>query len=182
MAATKQTIQDFYRVAQGRDFARDIQFRVLNINPKGTSVKFDENDLVYAKAAELPARAITPVQAKYMGLEFNLPGVAKYPESDSYTLQFYCAADSALRRKFEQWSRDTFDDQNSTGNYLTPVQGSTIDLIQLDHKLEKINQYQLVGVSLRNIGKMSYSMADGTGTVMSFPVTLAYHYWVQKND
>jgi hypothetical protein len=182
MAATKQTIQDFYRVAAARDFSRDVQFRVLSISPQGTDVTFDENDLVYARSASLPARAITPVAAKYMGLQFNLPGVATYPGSDAYELQFYCEANSNLRRKFESWTRDTFDDVDSTGNYLTPTQQSTIDLIQLDNNFLKVNQYTLIGVSIRTVGALNYLMAEGGGAVMTFPVTLAYHYWQQKND
>jgi len=129
----------------------------------------------------LPARAIGGVQAKYMGLNFNLPGLASYPGSENYQISFYAAANSALRRKFEQWSRDTFNDANSTGNYLTPTQNSTIDLIQLDNNFEKIHQYQLVGVSCRNLGDIAYTMSDGGGAVMSFTVSLAYHYWTQKD-
>ena len=45
MADIKQTIQDFYKVAQTRDFARDFQFRVLDVSNKGTPV-FTEDDLV----------------------------------------------------------------------------------------------------------------------------------------
>jgi len=177
MAATKQTIQDFYRVASARDFTRDVQFRLLSISPKGTTVKFDEDDLVYARTAALPDRAISNVTTKYMGLNFNLPGIATYPQSEGYIINFYADAKSTLRQKFEQWSRDIFDDTDSTGNYLTPTSNSTIDLIQLDNNFEKVNQYQLVGVSIRNIGAISYTMADGTGQIMNFPVTLAYHYW-----
>jgi hypothetical protein len=177
MAATKQTIQDFFRVAEARDFSRDVQFRVLSISPQGTTITFDENDLVYARTASLPSRAITQVNTKYMGLNFNLPGVATYPNSENYSINFYCSANSDLRKKFIQWSRDTFDDANSTGNYLTPTQNSTIDLIQLDVNFEKVNQYKLIGVSIRNVGDIAYTMADGTGQVMSFPVTMAYHYW-----
>lgn len=181
MAATKQTIQDFYRVAQARDFARDVQFRILSISPEGTTTTFDEDDLVYARSAILPARAIGNVQAKYMGLNFNIPGLASYPNSENYQIKFYAAANSALRRKFEQWSRDTFNDANSTGNYLTPTQSSTIDLIQLDNNFEKVNQYQLVGVSIRTLGDLAYTMSEGGGAVMSFDVSLAYHYWTQKD-
>jgi hypothetical protein len=175
--ATKQTIQDFYRVASQRDFTRDVQFRVLSISPQGTTIKFDENDLVYARTAALPSRAISPVAAKYMGLNFNLPGVATYPNSENYQLEFYCSANSDLRKKFLQWTNDTFNDANSTGNYLTPTQNSTIDLVQLDVNFEKVNQYQLVGVSIRNVGDIGYTMAEGTGNVKNFGVTLAYHYW-----
>lgn len=181
MAATKQTIQDFYRVAQARDFARDVQFRILSISPQGTTTTYDEDDLVYARTAKLPSRAIQNVQAKYMGLNFNIPGMASYPGSEAYDVQFYAAADSTLRRKFEQWSRDTFNDANSTGNYLTPTQNSTIDLIQLDNNFEKVHQYQLVGVSIRTVGDLSYTMSEGGGNVLTFGVTLAYHYWTQKD-
>jgi hypothetical protein len=177
MAATKQTIQDFYRVASERDFARDVQFRLLNITPQGTSIKFDENDLVYARTASLPARSIGNVPTKYMGLTFNLPGLATYPGSESYGITFYCSANSDLRKKFLQWTNDTFNDANSTGNYLTPTQNSTIDLVQLDVNFEKVNQYQLVGVSIRDVGALSYTMSEGTGGVLSFDVKLAYHYW-----
>ena len=52
MANINQGIQDFYRVAQDRDFARDFQFRVLNIQAgDASSVAFDEDDLVYIKSA-----------------------------------------------------------------------------------------------------------------------------------
>ena len=182
MAATKQTIQDFYRIAAARDFTRDVQFRILSMAPEGTTITFDEDDLVYARTASLPARAITPVAAKYMGLQFNLAGVATYPGSDAWEINLYCDQDSALRQKFEQWTRDTFDDQDSTGNYYTQGLGSTIDLVQLDNNFEKVNQYQLVGVSIRNVGPLNYLMAEGGGAVMSFPVTLAYHYWTQKTE
>jgi hypothetical protein len=181
MPATKQTIQDFYRVAQARDFARDVQFRILSISPQGTTTTFDEDDLVYARTAILPARAINGVKAQYMGLNFNIPGLVSYPGSENYQIQFYAAADSSLRRKFEQWSRDTFNDANSTGNYLTPTQNSTIDLIQLDNNFEKVHQYQLVGVSIRSLGDLSYTMSEGAGNVLTFSVSLAYHYWTQKD-
>jgi hypothetical protein len=81
------------------------------------------------------------------------------------------------------WTRDTFDDADSTGNYLTPSQNSTIDLVQLDNNFERLNQYQLVGVSIRSVGEMAYSMSEGSGNILSFGVQLAYHYWrdVRKN-
>jgi hypothetical protein len=177
MAATKQTIQDFYRVAQARDFSRDVQFRLLNMGVNGTDTTFDEDDFVYIRTASLPARGISPVQAKYMGLNFNLPGVATYPNSDNYTMQIYCDQNSFVRNKFMEWSRDIFDDNDSTGNYLTPKATSTIDLLQLDHNFLEKERYKLIGVSIRNVGDISYTIAEGTGTVATFNLTLAYHYW-----
>ena len=182
MAATKQTIQDFYRVSSLRDFTRDVQFRILSISPGGTTTKYDEDDLVYARSMSLPGRDIGNVKVPYMGLTFNLPGMASYPKSDNYEIEFYAAANSALYKKFQQWSRDTFDDKDSTGNYLTPIASSTIDLVQLDNNFEKVNQFQLVGVSIRNLGELAYTPGTeaSSGSILSFKVGLAYHYWQEK--
>lgn len=181
MADVKQLISDFYRVAAARDFQRDIQFRVLSISPNGTTQTFNEDDLVYARAATLPARNITNVEAKYMGLGFNLPGIVTYPNSAQYSLRFFNDARNNIRQKFEDWSRDTFNDANSTGNYFTPTQSSTIDLIQLNNNMEKVAQYTLVGVSIRDVGPMQYNFADGTGAIVPFDVTMAYHYFIRKS-
>jgi hypothetical protein len=181
MPAVKQLISDFYRVASARDFQRDIQFRVLSISPGGTTTTFDENDLVYARSASLPARSINNVTTSYMGLNFNLPGVASYPDSASYSLTFYNDAKNNIRQKFEDWTRDTFNDTNSTGNYFTPTQSSVIDLVQLDTKMEKVAQYQLIGVSIREVGGIKYDFSAGKGDIVSFDVKLAYHYFTRQS-
>ena len=178
MPDVKQTISDFYRVALQRDFARNFQFRLLSINTGGaSSITFDENDLVYLTAGTLPGRSIQNVAVPYMGLNFNIPGVATYDGSDAYTLNFYCDSRSQIRRKFEDWSRDTFDDATSTGNYFTPRQTATIDMLQLDTQLNRVSQYQLVGVSVRNVGPIEYNISAGTGDVVNFTATVAYHYF-----
>ena len=181
MADVNQLIADFYRVAAARDFQRDVQFRLLAISPGGTTTTYNQDDLVYARAATLPARAISNVKASYMGLNFNIPGTANYPNSENYTLEFYNDADNDLYKKFEDWSRDIFDDASSTGNYFPPTQASTIDLIQLDTEMNQVDQYQLVGVSIRNVGPIQYNISEGTGDLIKFPVTLSYHYYIRKN-
>jgi hypothetical protein len=181
MADVKQLIQDFYRVAVNRDFARDVNFRLLSINTGGaSSITFNEDDLVYIKAATLPGRTIKNVSVPYMGLNFNIPGLAEYTNSEAYDLKFFCDAKSTIRQKFEQWSLDTFNDANSTGNYFTPTQTSTIDMVQLDSQMNRISQYQLVGCSVRNVGPLSYDMSGGTGSTVEFGATVAYHYWRKK--
>jgi hypothetical protein len=178
MAEINQLITNFYDQAIARDFARDINFRVTQIVPDPSlGITFSESDLVYAKGAKLPARNITNVEAKYMGLTFNLPGVVEYPESASYSLEFYCDRNSDLRNKFEQWTRKTFDDANSTGNYSVPQRTSYIQLVQLAPDFTPVQQYKLVGVSIRQVGDISYEIAEGRGDVKSFNATMAYHYY-----
>jgi hypothetical protein len=181
MADINQLITNFYDQAVGRDFSRDINFRVLNIEPGpgAPDVEFAESDIVYAKSGTIPSRAITNVQTKYMGLNFNIPGIATYPNSEQYTLDFYCDRASEIRSKFEAWSRAVFNDVNSTGNYNVPSKESYIVLAQLNPDFSVIDngKYKLVGASIRNVGELKYSMAEGTGNPVSFSVTMSYHYY-----
>jgi len=177
MADVHQTIQDFYTQAQANDFSRSNLFRVLSINfGSATSQVITENDLVYARTASLPAKTITNVQAPYMGLNFNIPGVSQYPGSEGYVINFYADAAQTIRQKFLTVLNDTFNDATSTGNYFTPKQSAVIDLIQLDKQLNKVAQYQLVGASIREVGALNYDITS-TGEIQNFDVTVAYHYW-----
>ena len=177
MADVKQTIQDFYTQAQAKDFARNNLFRVININfGDGSTTVIGENDLVYARTASLPAKTITNVPVPYMGLNFNVPGVATYPDSENYVINFYADEAQKLREKFLSVVNDTFNDASSTGNYFTPKQTAVVDLVQLNKQLNKIAQYQLVGVSIRNVAPLQYDITT-TGEIQNFDVTLAYHYW-----
>lgn len=178
----KLLISDFYNKSLEVDFARDNHFRVTDIVPTPSlGIEFDANELVYARSAKVPARNITNVEAKYMGLTFNLPGIAEYPESASYTVEFYCDKNSSIRNKFEQWSRAIFNDGTSTGNYSVPGRDSYIELTQVDAAFEAIQKYKLVGVSIRQVGEVAYEIAEGTGAVKTFSVTMAYHYYELDN-
>jgi len=176
MADVNQTIQDFYTAAQARDFSRDNLFRVLNINFGNTTQVINQEDLVYAKTASLPAKEITSKAVPYMGLNFNVPGVAQYPNSDGYAITFYCDAAQVIRQKFLGVVNDTFNDATSTGNYFIPKQNAVIDLIQLDKQLNKIAQYQLVGVAIKSVGELTYNITS-TGEIQEFTVTITYHYF-----
>lgn len=175
MADVKQTITDFYRVAQSRDFSRDFQFRVLTISPgDGSDVMISEDDLVYARGGSIPGRTIVNQDVPYMGLNFKVPGAAQY--SGTYSLQFLCDNGSAIRRLFEKWSYDVFDEEDSTGNYFAPRETSSVDLVQLDPQLNAVGHYKLIGCYPTEIGEIAYNI-EGTGAPVSFNVTLAYHYW-----
>jgi len=171
-------INNFYEKAMQNDFARDINFRITQIESGFSNLTFDpKKDLIYAKSGKVPGRNITNVEAKYMGLTFNIPGVVSYPNSESYSLKFYCDKNSYLRNKFEIWSRNLFNDANSTGDYRVPQKTSYIQLAQLSPDQSILQQYKLVGASVRSIGDLEYDFAEGTGSVMSFEATVSYHYY-----
>jgi hypothetical protein len=175
MPDVKQTISDFYRVAQEKDFSRDFQFRVLNINPgAGSDQEITEDDLVYAKGGSIPARTIASSDVPYMGLNFKVPGAASYP--GEYSISFHCDNASKIRQLFENWSTDIFNDKNSTGNYFVPRATAVIDLLQLNSQLDAVAHYQLVGAFPTSVGEIAYDIG-GAGATTSFDCTLAYHFW-----
>jgi len=171
-----QNIQNFYRAAADRDFSRDFLFRVTQMQLQGVPA-LTEDQLVYARTANLPGRAIANIPVPFMGLNINVPGGATYPGSDAYALTFYLDANSELRNYFEAASRSLFDDTNSTGEYGTPDDDFFIQLAQLDKDLEPIAEYKLVGASLRTIEDITYNMAEGTGETAKITATVAYHYY-----
>ena len=173
MPDVRQTISDFYRVAQERDFSRDFQFRVLNIQSGDGSFSITEDDLVYAHGGSVPGRTINSEDVPYMGMNFKVPGAASY--DGTYSLTFYSDREDSLRNLLLTWTRDTFDESTSTGNYFMPKETSIVDLVQLDTQLERVAQFTLVGAFPTSVGEVSYNV-QGAGAPVTFDVTLGYHF------
>jgi len=167
-----QNISDFYRVSQERDFARQFQFRLYQLG----TVILNEDDFVYVESAVLPDRAINNVAVPFMGLDFNVPGTAKYPGSAGYQVTFRCDAKYDIRSALEANQIATFDDATSTGNYNIAGPESLIDLRLMNKQNQAIRSYRLYGAYVTNIATANYDIKDA-GTVVTIPATLAYHYW-----
>ena len=108
-----------------------------------------------------------------MGLNFKVPGAATY--SGEYALTFYSDRVDNLRNLLLNWTRDTFDDATSTGNYFIARETSVVDLVQLDTQLNRVTQFTLVGAFPTSVGDVEYNPA-GTGAPVEFQVTMGYHY------
>ena len=67
------TIQNFFTKAAENQFSRDFLFRVRNITLAGGITFVGDNDLVYAKTAQLPGRNIDSKVVNYFGQEFQVP-------------------------------------------------------------------------------------------------------------
>ena len=111
-----------------------------------------------------------------MGLNFNVPGVVQYDGSDSYSITFRSDESYDLRNKFLQAINDTFDDSDSTGNYFMPTEEAVLDLVLLDKELNKVDQYQLVGIYPKSVSAPSYD-ATATGDIVTFDAAISYHYF-----
>ena len=171
------TIQNFFAAAAQKQFARDFLFRVQQINLAGGVNLNGEDDLLYARSGSLPGRNIENKEVNYMGLTFNVPGRATYSNSAAYSIEFYADGNNTLRDKLEKASRAVFDDVTSSGEYGMPGEESVINLVQIDKNLNDVRNIELVEASIREISDIEYSIADGTGDVLNFSTTFAYHFY-----
>ena len=167
-----QNIADFYRAVQQQDFARQFQFRVVQL----ANTNFGENSLVYLETASLPGRTISNIPVPFMGLQFNVPGTASYPGSDSYAVTFRCDQNYNIRAALENATFNTFDDNTSTGNYNIARNSSVITLNLLGKDQTTVRQYTLYGAYVASVGDISYNIGDN-GSIVTVPATLAYQYW-----
>jgi len=167
-----QNISDFYTSVQANDFARQFQFRVIQL----ANIAFSETSLVYVETANIPGRTINNIQVPFMGLNFNVPGTASYPGSDAWNVTFRCDQSYNIRAALEDATIVTFDDSSSTGNYNIARSPSNIVLDLLDKTGAPIRQYTLFGAYVVSVGDMAYNLGDN-GTIVTVPTTLAYQYW-----
>ena len=167
-----QNISDFYRSVQQKDFARQFQFRLVQL----ANTNFGEDTLIYVETATLPGRAITNVQVPFMGLQFNVPGTATYPGSESYAVTFRCDQDYNIRAALENATFNTFDDGTSTGDFNIARNSSVITMNLLNKAGGTVRQYTLYGAYVVSVGDLSYNLGD-SGTIQIVPTTLAYQYW-----
>jgi hypothetical protein len=185
MAGTN--IETFMNQAMQKQFARDFLFRIKQIDVTGLSLD-GETDLVYARTATFPGRNIQNKQVNYSGQTFNLPGKSEYPGSEGWSIEFFVDQNLDIRSKLERASRVLFDNENTTGNICMPGFESiiTLDVLQIPcsrganatgNALQIGQTIQLVGASLRDIGQIDYQIADGSGEILTFTATFAYHFY-----
>jgi hypothetical protein len=181
MDVPQQTINTFFNNAVIRDFSRDYLFRVDSINFDNGAL-ITPTGLLYAKTAKLPGRNIVNQQVKYAGQTFNIPGSVEYPGAENYSLEFYCPENSDIREILMNESTRTFGNifgiagSGQSGGSIANA-NSVITLLQLNKNLDALFKYRLIGCSIREVGEVSYSMAEGNGAVMSFTVGIAYHFF-----
>jgi hypothetical protein len=167
-------IENFYNAASLNDFARQNLFRVISLGGS----RFTTNELMYATATTLPGRAINNIQVPFMGLQFNVPGTAQYPNSNGWTITFRIPQSLSIRRKFEDWTKSVFDDATSTGSYNIPSKDASnqVILTLIDKKGNPLRTYTLFGAYCLNTGDMTLDITTA-GEIITQQATLAYQYW-----
>jgi hypothetical protein len=168
----EQNINDFYNQIHQKDFARLFQFRLENFPGLGD----DDSKLIYVESLGLPGRAINNIPVPFMGLQFNVPGTAAYPGSDSWSVTFRCDSEYVIRQIFEDQTASIFNDDDSRGNYKIPAPKSAMVLNLLDQDFKPVRQYKFYGAYVVSLGEVSYDIGDG-GNIVKLPVTIAYQYW-----
>lgn len=174
--AVNQIISNFINVASQKDFARNNLFRVMSF--KTRLVSMDESELIYCRSAKIPGRETPIAQVQFNGMKLNYnKSTVEYPGSDSYELEFYLDADSELRKKFEQFSRLTFNDISNTGDWRFPASSDVLTIALLGFNMEPIKYFHLHGVALKSVEAIDAKPSDGDGSAVTFKVILSYHYY-----
>jgi hypothetical protein len=170
----QQGIENFYNAAANNDFMRTNLFRIISLGGE----RFTPNELLYLTSTTLPGRAITNIPVPFMGLTFNVPGTANYPNSGGWSVNFRVPQNLSIRRKFEQWTNQVFSDETSTGAYSIPSNASENQVVitLIDKSGTPIRTYTLYGAYCQAIGDVAMDVTNA-GEVMVQSATLAYQYW-----
>jgi hypothetical protein len=135
---------------------------------------FTDKDLLYIKTATLPGKTVNNQTVPFMGLDFNIPGSVKYTGSEAWALNFRCDEGLNIRNKMENWIKEIFDIQTSSGKYGVPVEVATMDLLGKD--LAPIRRYNFIGIYPVSMDPINYNI-EGTGAPLDFNATFAYQWW-----
>jgi hypothetical protein len=167
-------IENFYDAAATNDFARQNLFRVVSLG----GLRFNPNELLYITTTSLPGRSINNIQVPFMGLQFNVPGTAQYPNSNGWNVTFRIPQNLSIRKKFEDWTKQIFDDETSTGAYNVPSKdvSNQIILTLIDKQGNPLRTYTLYGAYCVNTGEMTLDVTTA-GDIITQQATLAYQYW-----
>jgi hypothetical protein len=176
MSFSGQAINNFWEKASAVDFARQNLFRIISITGgPGGAANISEEDLVYLTSTTLPGRGITNVPVPFMGLSFNVPGTANYPNSAGWAVTFRMDQNQNTRGKLETWSRAVFDDQTTTVAYGV-VQQSVLTMALMDKDGAPVRTYKFKGLYITAIGEQTLDVTTA-GEIITQPATLAYSYW-----
>ena len=169
-----QGIENFYDAAIANDFARKNLFRVIALGGS----RFSTNELLYLTTTTLPGRSITNVPVPFMGLSFNVPGTATYPNSNAWQVNFRVPQNLSIRRKFEDWTNQVFNDASSSGAYNIPSKDASnqVTLSLLDKAGNPIRTYTLFGAYCVSVGDMALDITNAA-EIIEQQATLAYQYW-----
>lgn len=167
-------IENFYNAASINDFARQNLFRVVALG--GT--RFTVNELMYVTTTTLPGRAINNIQVPFMGLQFNVPGTANYPNSNAWNITFRVPQSLSVRRKFEDWTKLVFDDATSTGAYNIPSKdvSNQVILTLINKDGNPLRTYTFFGAYCVSLGELTLDVTTA-GDILNQQATLAYQYW-----
>ena len=178
MADLEQSIEKFYAKAVAIDFARKHQWRITEIQNNGEIIgNPGEPGLpyIYAQSGNLPGREVTNVAVNFQGLDFNVPGNAKYTNSAGWEVTWRLDQALNIRRMFEDWNYQIFDDRTTTGQTIRG-DDSFLQMVLYDQAGSEVDIYTLYGIYPVSVGAVEYDIGTD-GEIQTFSTTLAYHYF-----
>lgn len=174
------SIDKFYANVIRHEFSRQHQWRITNIRTGNDGLNGfirSENPETHllVESANIPARSINNVPVNFHGIDFNLPGNAKYTGSDSWNTTWRVDQKLNLRRVMEEWQTFVFNDRISGGS-ITRANDASLTMTLFDQFGMSHSTYTLYGIYPTEVGALDYNVGTD-GDIVTMDVTFAYHYW-----
>ncbi len=167
-------IDKFYQKAIKTGFARDFQFRVTRL--LGLNLSADSY-LLYLNSATLPGRSVSVVNVPYLGLDFRVPGVAKYTGSEGWNVSLKCDESLQIVDYLTELNALAYNDKRSSGSNIPDnSERNTIELVSINGRGDVTRTITLYGAWLTSLGDIQYKL-DGNGSLVNIEAKFAYQYW-----
>lgn len=174
--SVNQTIELFTNTLIKRDGQRNNLFKILALNTKALSLT--EEDMVYIKTGQLPARSNPTANMQYMGMNFPYnTSTVQYTGNDDYSLQFIFDAAGEIRSKFERASRIIFNDLSTTGDWRVPTLSDIMTIAPLDNQYNPSAYYHFYGVAFKGMDAVEFQIAEGDGQIVNITAHISYYYY-----
>jgi len=178
-------IQDFKAAGLSYGGARSSLFEVEMSAPAGVGTGGELARLTFlARAAQIPAMTIDPVEVPYFGRKIKLAGDRTFAD---WTITVMNDEDFAIRSMFENWSNKInalISNRNSAGSF--PEDYKVDALVKQYGKAGRdsafskdggvIRAYKFVGIFPTTIDAIALDW-DNTNAIQTFDVTFSYDYW-----
>ena len=161
-------------------FACEINFPFTTSAQLGPGGKFTYT----CRAAEIPAMTIGTVEVPYFGHRIKIAGDRTFAD---WTATVMNDEDWAVRSAFEAWQNGinelvgnirsaSYVNEQPSGTDLSSYKQNVI-ITQYSKGGVQVAQYQLIGAYPTDLGAITLDW-DNQNQIETFPVTLAYDYWI----
>jgi len=138
---------------------------------------FDEKLKFVAKAAQVPGKAIGPIEVRYLS---HIIKVAGDPVFDDWTATILHDEDHGIRTALDDWQASIVanDDAVAAGALTDYFREITISQLKSDGTVNEAGVYKLQNAWPSTIEPMDLGF-ENADTILEYGVTFSYSHWIK---